>query len=373
MSELLRLAALEVTFGLVFTVLALCEVTRLRRQSKQLLRQIEISRLEAPSLATLSVAHASLRRSYSQARALIHLTGEFNQVMEFRAVLDRLSHGLSRFFAGDDVAIWICSTGGDLELAAGVRHDVASLVGPDAAWLRSVIAQGSAVIPSAWQQAEKPWMAAPLLDWRGLGLGVVVLTSHRRSAYMAEDGDFLRAVLGHAAMAIQNAARFEVADRLSRLDALTGLGNRGDFDRALHEATARALLTAGSLSVLLADVDHFKYINDSRGHPEGDRVLRHVAQLIAQAAGEPNRAFRIGGEEFAVLLPQAKAAAVSVAVRLCVRAGQEAFFGDSTRLTLSLGVASLPDDGQDPATIMAAADQALYRAKAAGRNRVHAA
>src|SRR6266576_2888707 len=339
MSELLRLAALEVTFGLVFTVLALCEVTRLRRQSKQLLRQIEISRLEAPSLATLSVAHASLRRSYSQARALIHLTGEFNQVMEFRAVLDRLSHGLSRFFAGDDVAIWICSTGGDLELAAGVRHDVASLVGPDAAWLRSVIAQGSAVIPSAWQQAEKPWMAAPLLDWRGIGLGVVVLTSHRRS----------------------------------RLDALTGLGNRGDFDRALHEATARALLTAGSLSVLLADVDHFKYINDSRGHPEGDRVLRHVAQLIAQAAGEPNRAFRIGGEEFAVLLPQAKAAAVSVAVRLCVRAGQEAFFGDSTRLTLSLGVASLPDDGQDPATVMAAADQALYRAKAAGRNRVHAA
>ena len=373
MSELLSVGALEVTFALVFTVLALCEVTHIRRQSKQLLRRIEVSRLEAHKGAELSVAHATLQRGYSQARALIHLMGEFNQVMEFQAVLDRLSRGLSQFFAGDDVAIWIRSTGGNFELAAGVRHDVASAVGSDAARLRSVLAHGSAVIPPAWQQTERPWMAAPLLDWRGLDLGVIVLTSHRRSAYTVEDVDFLRAVLAHAAMAIQNAARFQVADRLSRLDALTGLGNRGDFDRALHEATSRALPAAESLSVLLADVDHFKHINDSRGHPEGDRVLRHVAQLIAQAAGEPSAAFRIGGEEFTVLLALAKPAAISVAVLLCARVSQEAFFRDSTRLTLSIGVASLFEDGRDPATLMAAADHALYRAKAAGRNRVHAA
>ena len=372
MPELFRVGALEVTFALVFTVLALCDVTRLRRQSKQLLRRIEMSRLEAHKGAELSIAHASLQRGYSQARALIHLMGEFNQVMEFQAVLDRLSRGLSQFFAGDDVAIWI-NTGGNFELAAGVRHDVASAVGSDAALLRSVLAQGSAVMPPAWQQTERPWMAAPLLDWRGLGLGVIVLTSHRRSAYTVEDVDFLRAVLAHAAMAIHNAARFQVADRLSRLDALTGLGNRGDFDRALYEGAARALPAAGPLSVLLADVDHFKQINDSRGHPEGDRVLRHVAQLIAQAAGEPSRAFRIGGEEFTVLLGLAKPAAISVAVLLCARVSQEAFFGDSTRLTLSIGVAALPEDGRDPATLMAAADHALYRAKAAGRNRVNAA
>src|SRR5947208_1220339 len=355
MSELLSVGALEVTFALVFTVLALCEVTHIRRQSKQLLRRIEVSRLEAHKGAELSVAHATLQRGYSQARALIHLMGEINQVMEFQAVLDRLSRGLSQFFAGDDVAIWIRSTGGNFELAAGVRHDVASAVGSDAARLRSVLAHGSAVIPPAWQQTERPWMAAPLLDWRGLDLGVIVLTSHRRSAYTVEDVDFLRAVLAHAAMAIRNAARFEVADRLSRLDALTGLGNRGDFDRALHEATARALRAPGSLSVLLADIDHFKHINDSRGHPEGDRVLRHVARLIAEA-GEPSTAFRIGGDEFAVPLAQAKAEAVSVAVLLCARVSQEAFFNDGTRLTLSIGLASLPEDGREPATLMAAAD-----------------
>lgn len=373
MSELLRLGALEVTFALVFTVLALLDVAHLRRQSKQLMSRIEMSRLEAHSLAELSAAHAVLQRRFSQARTLIYLMSEFNQVMAFRAVLVRLSHGLSQFFAGDNVAIWIRRMGGNFELAAAVRDDRADLDDPDPAWLNNVLAQGSIVIRPAWQQTERPWMAAPLLDWRGNGLGVIVLTSHRRSAYAAEDKEFLEAVLGHAAMAIQNAATFEIADRRSRLDPLTGLGNRGDFDRALHDALTHALLAAGSLSIVLADIDHFKQINDSRGHPEGDRVLRDVARIIAESAGAPDRAFRIGGEEFAVLLAQAKTAAVAVALLLCARVSQEAFFDDGTSLTLSIGVASLPEDGRDPAALMAAADQALYQAKAAGRNRVHPA
>src|SRR6266480_3362939 len=103
MSELLRVGALEVTFALVFTVLALCEVTHIRRQTKQLLRRIEVSRLEAHKGADLSLAHATLQRGYSQARALIHLMGEFNQVMEFHALLDRQACPLSRSSARPDV------------------------------------------------------------------------------------------------------------------------------------------------------------------------------------------------------------------------------------------------------------------------------
>lgn len=374
MSELFRVGALDVTFALVFTLLALYEVTRLRRQRRQLLRRMETSALETQRLAELSVAYTTLQRRYSQARALIDLMGEFNQLMELQPVLDRLSRGLSQFFAGDDVAIWIAGADANFDLAARAGEGTGPPVDPDTAWLRNVLVQGIPAIPPVWQQTQRPRMAAPLLDWRGFGRGVIVLTSQRRSAYTVEDGEFLQAVLGHAAMAIQNATRFEMADRLSRLDVLTGLGNRADFDRALHEGVARALLTSASLSILLADLDHFKDINDSRGHPEGDRVLRRVAQLIAQAATEANRAFRIGGEEFAVLLAQQpKAVALSGALLLCARVAHEAFFDDGTRLTLSIGVASLPEDGQDPATLIAAADQALYRAKADGRNRVHAA
>ena len=372
MSELLRVGALEVTFALAFTVLALSEVTRLRRQRK-LLQRMEMSRLEPPDLAELSVARATLQRSYGQARALIDLMVELNQVMELQPVLDRLSRGLSQFFAGDDVAIWLRGPGGNFELAAAGQYDVAPEIIPDETWLRNPQASGSVLVPPAWQQTERPWIAAPLLDWQANVLGVVVMRSHRRAAYTRADGEFLRAVLGYATMAIQNATRFEAVNRLSRLDALTGLGNRGDFDRTFYEEMGRALAAARPLSLLLVDVDHFKRINDSRGHPEGDRVLRHIARLIAQAAGEPNRAFRIGGEEFAVLLTQAKTAAVSLALLLCAWVGQEHFFDDGTRLTLSVGVAAHPEDGRDLATLIAAADRALYRAKAEGRNRVQAA
>ena len=110
------------------------------------------------------------------------------------------------------------------------------------------------------------------------------------------------------------------------------------------------------------------------GHRDTHTIAARGDRLASgHAAGEPNRAFRIGGEEFAVLLDKAKAAAVSVAMLLCARVGQEAFVDDGTRLTLSIGVASFPEDGRDPATLIASADHALYRAKADGRNRVNAA
>jgi len=216
-------------------------------------------------------------------------------------------------------------------------------------------------------------MAASLLNLQGQLLGVVMLTSDRRALYTADDGAFLRAVLGHAAMAIQNAARFEIVDTLSRLDALTALGNRGEFDRSLRDQVTRARLAAMPLSVLVADIDYFKQINDSYGHAEGDRVLKEIAQLIAEAARAPNASFRLGGEEFAVLLGEAKAAAVSIAETLRSRVEDKALFDDGARLTMSIGVASLPEDGREPAALVAAADKALYKAKSEGRNRVRAA
>jgi len=135
----------------------------------------------------------------------------------------------------------------------------------------------------------------------------------------------------------------------------------------------RALRAAVPLSLLLADIDYFKQLNDSYGHAEGDRVLKEIAQPIAEAARAPNASFRLGGEEFAVLLGEAKAAAVSIAETLCSRVEDKPFFDDGARLTLGIGVAPLPEDGRDPAALVAAADPALYKAKSDGRNRVRAA
>src|SRR5712691_8606795 len=104
----------------------------------------------------------------------------------------------------------------------------------------------------------------------------------------------------------------------------------------------RALRAAVPLSLLLADIDYFTQINDSYGHAEGDRVLKEIAQPIAEAARAPNASFRLGGEEFAVLLGEAKAAAVSIAETLCSRVEDKAFFdeGRSTDTRQRRGIPS---------------------------------
>jgi len=163
----------------------------------------------------------------------------------------------------------------------------------------------------------------------------------------------------------------------SLIDALTGLANRRAFDQKLGECVTAATI-AGEVarpSLLLADLDHFKRINDSYGHGFGDQVLRAVGQLLATMAPAHGLAARVGGEEFAVLLPAtplAQAGHLAEQVRATVaanrirRKGQQ---GASERVTLSLGAAAWRA-GDSMQSLFERADRALYAAKAAGRDRV---
>jgi len=158
-------------------------------------------------------------------------------------------------------------------------------------------------------------------------------------------------------------------ERLSMSDPLTGLGNRRAFDEALAVETARARRARGSLGVVILDVDHFKQFNDRHGHQAGDDALVTVARVLAGEARAEDRACRIGGEEFALLLPGAdETTAATVAER--VRRAIEDHPGPVAGVTVSLGVAAARGDDHDPRTLLAAADQRLYVAKSAGRNRV---
>ena len=319
--------------------------------------------------------NGELQRRYGQARGLIDLMAEFNQTMQLAAVLDRLSSGLSRFFAGDGVAIWIRASQGQFELADKVAEDFPTSLNPHDRWVATVMAGDAGLVLPFWLDREMPCMAAPLLDAQGQRIGIVALTSRRRSAYTVEDGAFLRTVIGHAAMAIQNATMYEFIDTLSRIDPLTGLHNRREFDRLLPQELASAGQSGQHLSLIMADIDHFKQVNDRFGHQEGDRALQQMARLIQQV---PRRAtdasFRIGGEEFAVLMGDTdKAGAVAVSETLREVTEGAKFLQNGGVVTISLGVATSPDDGQDAATLIAAADRALYQAKSSGRNRVAAA
>src|SRR5438309_3730266 len=315
--------------------------------------------------------NGELQRRYGQARALIDLMAEFNETMQLAAVLDRLSFGLSRFFAGDGVAIWIRASQGQFELAVKVAEEFPSSLNPHDRWVSTVMAGDAGLVLPFWLDREMPCMAAPLLDAQAHRIGIVALTSRRRPAYTVEDGAFLRTVIGHAALAIQNATMYEFIDTLSRVDPLTGLQNRREFDRLLQQALANARQAGQQVSLIMDDIDHFKGINDRFGDQEGDRALRQIGRLIQSV---PRRAtdgaFRIGGEEFAVLMGDTdKSGAVALSETLRGVTEGAKLLASGGPVTVSLGVATFPADGIDATALVAAADRALYQAKAGGRNR----
>ncbi|MBN8482444.1 MAG: GGDEF domain-containing protein [Xanthomonadales bacterium] len=166
----------------------------------------------------------------------------------------------------------------------------------------------------------------------------------------------------------------ELASRLARTDALTGLGNRRHFleaaGRVLEECRSRA--TAAAL--MLVDIDDFKHINDSCGHAVGDEVIGAVGRACATVAPSTATAARIGGEEFAVLLDGEHAEqAAAIAEALRARVAGLACAGGRVRVTACIGVAVDAPARESLATLMQSADQQLYAAKAAGKNRVRVA
>ena len=158
-------------------------------------------------------------------------------------------------------------------------------------------------------------------------------------------------------------------ERLSITDGLTDLTNRRRAMEIFDEEIQRAGRLESTLSVLMMDVDHFKRFNDTYGHLEGDAALRGVAKAIKQATRGIDTPARYGGEEFLVLLPKCEhAGAVEAANRIRDRLSEEVFPGG--KLTMSIGAASYPLQGDTPEALIGAADAALYQAKEQGRDRV---
>jgi two-component system cell cycle response regulator len=204
-------------------------------------------------------------------------------------------------------------------------------------------------------------------------LGTVVLGSRRRGVYGGDAVRQLEVVAMQAADAILRARLFDETERLATTDGLTGLLNHRTFQARLDEQLAQAIRYGRPLAVVLADVDHFKKVNDTHGHPAGDEVLRGVARLLAKQARAADVVARYGGEEFALLLPETDAqGALTVAERIREQAAAAAFATPRGLLavTLSLGIAAFPASGSTKGALLEASDGALYASKRAGRNRV---
>lgn len=221
------------------------------------------------------------------------------------------------------------------------------------------------------EDVNRKMMGLPLLDGRNNLLGMIVLSIADGSARFPEGVKPFAEQLGLvASMKIENLKE-------AKIDHLTDLGNKMHFEERLHQEFVKSRRYLDPLSLLCLDIDYFKKCNDTYGHPFGDRVLKEFAQILREETrSEVDLPMRVGGEEFAVILPNtSRGGAYVLAERIRKRVEAHLFLTEDSKMvpiTVSIGVAALGDIGaiSSSADFIRVADVNLYKAKNAGRNRV---
>jgi diguanylate cyclase (GGDEF)-like protein len=209
---------------------------------------------------------------------------------------------------------------------------------------------------------------------RGGVIGALIATDRKGAdGFSSEDEDLLLSLAFHAALAVEKVRFHEEILMMASTDGLTGLNNHRTFQERLKEETERARRFNTTISLLMIDIDHFKVFNDTYGHVKGDEVLKRVACIVQENIRTIDFAARYGGEEFAVILPQVSfegAMVVAERIRMAAEAHVMKLNGDKAVVTLSVGVATYPEDASSKDALIESADKALYLAKRTGRNRV---
>jgi diguanylate cyclase (GGDEF)-like protein len=333
-----------------------------------------------------SVSERELRRSKAELEALAEMTARLEGVLGESEILALLLRTLMGSFPFRRSALW---------WTQGNRPDGLSLAGPGERVIGVPVDphhEPDRIATEAWASREALLVRRlePAVDPVAAGLlpdarNVVVLPLHIDGqdsgvVLLEHSGNPLTARLprrtvvmltqftAHAALSLRNARLLAERERQAAIDGLTGLANRREFDQVLTREVHRADRTNEPLSLVVFDVDHFKQINDSRGHLAGDEVLRAVAQVLSGGVRDMDLVARYGGEEFALVLPrcdQADAALVVVRITDAIRRHP-----DLDGVTLSAGVATLPANASTGLGLIGAADEALYESKRAGRDRL---
>lgn len=225
----------------------------------------------------------------------------------------------------------------------------------------------------AWKRGS---MAIVPLKLEDRVIGAIVIASPEREAIPQEEATNVGLLGAMAATSLEIVWEMEEVSKRARTDPLTGLNNRRHFDELLGQMIKETDRFGDPVALIMADVDHFKNVNDTWGHDAGDEVLKSLAQTLRAGVREADICSRFGGEEFAVVLPKTTlqgAAELADRLRKQVEEKPIRVGGEEIAVTISCGVACYPDGVITKEALFAAADRALYEAKSAGRNCVKSA
>jgi diguanylate cyclase (GGDEF)-like protein len=205
-------------------------------------------------------------------------------------------------------------------------------------------------------------------------MGCISLNSDQPNAFDAQDLQFFSVIGYQMAASLEHFQRFSSIKNIAIYDTLTNLYNRRYFEEGLEIEVQKSFSSKTPLSLIMVDIDHFKKMNDTFGHPEGDKILREIASLLKTSVRKKDTVARYGGEEFILILPGANLEESSmIAERIRQSVERTAFEVRQTRLniTISLGISNFPvHRPKSDKELVKMADLALYEAKNAGRNRV---
>jgi len=231
-------------------------------------------------------------------------------------------------------------------------------------------------LPSDQRLGTRSLMVVPLVAEDQL-IGVICVGRETTAAFTPEHLRLLTILASQASVAVENAILYQRTEHLAITDPMTGLFNYRYFYVRLGDELRRARLQDNSVSLVYIDMDNFKQYNDTFGHQVGDAILREFADIIRANIRESDTPVRYAGDEFVVLLPHTETEeAQQVAERIRRSVAGHVFLGGSTaaeiKMTISIGVAGYPDTAQTEAELIYQADQAMYRSKREGLNRVYA-
>ena len=358
-----------------------------------------VDRTLMPFVAALTLAFACVREREARQRAERMLINGYTMARRLSrlggvdTVCERIVAQVGRSIAADRVALALYRPDEDCLSIAATYGYPASLVKDEriepGAWvIGHVYASGRPVlvpdvrrmqgVPLAKRQY-RTWSFAAVPMFAGNDtVGVLSATDKRDgSAFNRQDATALRTFSVSAALALVAARNDTEVHRLAyaaTVDSLTGLFNRPYVDARLHQEVERAKRAASSLTVLMADIDDFKTINDTYGHQIGDAVLKTVGSIFRSSVRVFDVCARYGGDEFAIVMPSSdQSSAAACAERIRQRVSEARMREESVlkipQLTVSIGAAII-QRGDTPADLVRRADQCLYQAKAEGKNRV---